>query len=91
MPAQGRPAASSSVRCSGTRTTASAGTHISLASTPSTSPPSARWNFSGAGGPLSQPWKNIGHTRSPTRTLAIPSPTATTSPTPSETGISGSV
>jgi hypothetical protein len=60
-PAHGRLAASSSVRCSGTRTTVSAGTRISLASTPSTSPPSAHCNFSGAGGPPSQLWRDRAH------------------------------
>ncbi len=58
---------------------------------PSTGPPSDPVRRSSVGSPAIQLWKNVGQTRSPTATRRTPGPTPTTSPTPSDTGISGSV
>ena len=89
--AHGSDAASSSVRWSGTLATPSALRQRRRVSTPSTGPPIVSANFSGAASPPIQLWKNIGHARSPTATRRTPAPTATTSPTPSDSGISGSL
>ena len=58
---------------------------------PSTGPPSERDSRSGVGSPLIQACANSGQTRSPTLARVTPAPASTTSPTPSEIGISGSV
>ena len=49
--------------------------------------PSEVTSFSTVGGPEIQPWKNMVATRSPTATLVTPSPTASTTPQPSEKGV----
>ena len=88
-PAQGRAAASASVRWLGAATSASAGSAMNSCMTPSIGPPSALAKPSWVGGPDSQPGKKLGQTRSPALNRVTPAPTATTSPTPSETGITG--
>jgi hypothetical protein len=89
--AQGSVAAASSPRCSGAATSPSSPSTIISAMTPSRGPPRVVAKIARAGAPPSQPWWKIGHTRWPTATRVTPGPTATTSPTPSETGIRGRV
>ncbi len=94
-PAHGRQAASSSLRCSGTGTTAAAGTFIVSLSVPSRGPPRVVRTSSLRWGPAIHPWAKIGVTRRPGSTPRAPSerstpaPRATISPTPSEQGIRG--
>ena len=64
---------------------------MNSAMVPSIGPPSDCVSRARSGSPLIQRWKNVGHTRSPTATRVTPGPMAATTPTPSDTGISGSV
>jgi len=89
--AQGRHAACSSVSAAGTRATPFSGTTMYSLIVPSSGPPSDCVSRDRSGSPPIQVGKNIGHTRSPTDTRWTPAPTATTSPTPSDSGTSGSV
>ncbi|MND07151.1 hypothetical protein D3C83_289530 [compost metagenome] len=52
--------------------------------------PSADIWPAGVGGPEIQFWKNIVATRSPGTNRVTPGPTASTTPQPSENGVSGS-
>ena len=85
--AQGRQAASSSLSESGTATSDAAGKRASSASVPSQPPPRSVPKCEGCSGPSSQPVKKLTITLSPGLTLSTPSPTATTSPAPSLSGI----
>ncbi len=87
--AQGRVAACSSLRWAGAATAPSSGTTINSAITPSIGPPSERLTRSSVSSPAIQRCENVGQTRSPTENRVTPAPTSTTSPTPSEIGISG--
>ena len=88
-PAHGRVAASMSVRCAGVRTSACAGKIRYSVSVPSTAPPSAARILVSSGAPLVQFSKKLPMTRSPGANAATPSPTASTTPAPSDSGTSG--
>jgi hypothetical protein len=77
------------LRCSGIRTHDASGSTTSSASIPSRPPPSALAWWKSESGPLCQVGKKLPITRSPAFHRVTPAPTVTTSPAPSETGMSG--
>ncbi len=86
--AQGSVAASSALQPAGALVTPSAVSAIASQATPSSAPPSAA-SRCGVGRPAVQCGKKPGITRSPAFTRVTPSPTCSTTPAPSESGISG--
>ena len=85
--AQGRVAPSSSERCDGIFTVPSSSSTAYSASMPSVAPPSALACTSGGGSPPGQRAKKLPATLSPTFTRVTPEPTSTTSPAPSDSGM----
>ena len=88
--AQGRQAASASVKWSGGTTRSSSETRRWVVSVPGSGPPRVWRVVCRVGAPWSQPEAKIGHARCPRHTRVTPSPRPTTTPTPSEQGTSGS-
>ncbi len=87
--AQGSVAACSSLKCSGTCTTPSSLMATYSANMPGPPPPSAVRALVSSISPAIHLGMKHPATRSPTFTRDTPGPTATTSPTPSESGTAG--